>query len=57
MNAFTKSIGIRFPIIQAPMAGGVDTPALVAEVGNAGALGSLGASYLSAAQIDEAVAP
>jgi len=56
MNAFTQSIGIRFPIIQAPMAGGVDTPALVAEVGNAGALGSLGASYLSAAQIDEAVA-
>jgi nitronate monooxygenase len=49
MNTFTQSIGIRFPIIQAPMAGGIDTPALVAEVSNAGALGSIGAAYLSAA--------
>jgi nitronate monooxygenase len=56
MNPFTQSIGIQFPIIQAPMAGGIDTPALVAEVGNAGALGSIGAAYLSAAQIGDAVA-
>jgi nitronate monooxygenase len=36
-----KLLGIRTPIIQAPMAG-VGTPALVAAVSNAGGLGSLG---------------
>lgn len=35
------------PIIQGPMAGGASTPALVAAVSNAGALGSLAASLLS----------
>ncbi len=38
------------------MAGGIDTPQLVAQVCNAGALGSIGAAYLSALEIDEAVA-
>ncbi len=42
------------PVIQAPLAGGGDTPALVAAVGNAGALGFIGAAYLSPEQIDEA---
>jgi nitronate monooxygenase len=42
------------PVIQAPLAGGGDTPALVAAVCNAGALGFIGAAYLSAAQIREA---
>ena len=36
------------------MAGGGDTPALVAAVANAGALGFLGATYLSAEQIRQA---
>ncbi|NVJ96544.1 MAG: nitronate monooxygenase [Alphaproteobacteria bacterium] len=36
-----EAIGVKFPIIQAPMAG-VSTPALAAAVSNAGALGSLG---------------
>jgi nitronate monooxygenase len=36
----TEKLGIRYPIIQAPMAGGTTTPQLVAAVGNAGALGS-----------------
>jgi nitronate monooxygenase len=49
-------LGIRFPIIQAPMAGGPTTPALVAAVTNAGGLGSFGAAYSSVAQIDDAVA-
>ncbi len=35
-------------LIQAPMAGGATTPELVAAVSNAGALGSLGAGYMSA---------
>ena len=37
----------QYPIIQGPMAGGSCTPALVAAVSNAGALGALPASLLS----------
>ena len=36
------------PIIQAPMAGGVCTPELVAAVANAGGLGSFGFAYSQA---------
>ncbi len=39
------------PIIQAPMAGGGDTPALVSAVCNAGGLGFIGAAYLAPVQI------
>lgn len=38
-------LGTRLPIIQAPMAGGATTPALVAAATNAGALGSFGFAY------------
>jgi NAD(P)H-dependent flavin oxidoreductase YrpB (nitropropane dioxygenase family) len=38
-------IGIEYPIIQAPMAGGPATPDLVAAVSAAGALGSFGHAY------------
>jgi len=41
----TERLGIRYPIIQAPMAGSTP-PALVAAVSNAGGLGSLGAALL-----------
>ena len=44
------------PVIQAPMAGGATTVALVSEASKAGVLGSLGAAYMSAEQIDAAVA-
>ena len=44
-NALTQLLGTRLPIIQAPMAGGITTPALVAAAGNAGALGSFGFAY------------
>ena len=44
------------PIIQGPMAGGANTPAMVAAVCNAGGLGSLAASLLSPAVISEQVA-
>lgn len=43
----TRRLGIRYPIIQAGMAGGITTPELVAAVSNAGGLGTLGAGYLS----------
>lgn len=38
-------LGTRLPLIQAPMAGGITTPALVAAAGKAGALGSFGFAY------------
>ncbi len=38
-------LGIKLPIIQAPMAGGTTTPQLVAAVCEAGALGSFGFAY------------
>ena len=37
----TRLLGTRYPIVQAPMAGGFTTPELVAAVSNAGAPGSL----------------
>ena len=47
----TRRLGINHPIIQAPMAGGADPPELVAAVSNAGAIGFIGLSYMSPAQI------
>lgn len=44
------------PIIQGPMAGGANTPAMVAAVSNAGGLGSFGASLLSVDTIRTQVA-
>src|SRR6188508_2109639 len=52
----TERLGIEHPIIQAPLAGGGDTPALVAAVCEAGALGSIGATYLTPQQIAETCA-
>jgi nitronate monooxygenase len=48
---FLRELGIRCPIIQAPMAGGPATPELVAAVSSAGALGSLGSAYSTPEQI------
>ena len=48
----TERLGLRYPIIQAPMAGGPTTPELVAAVGNAGALGSFGFAYTEPAAIE-----
>jgi nitronate monooxygenase len=47
-------IGFNHPIIQAPMAGGGTTPALVTAVSDAGALGFLAAAYLAPEQIMQA---
>src|SRR5919204_595260 len=51
----TRRLKLTHPIIQAPMAGGGDTPRLVAAVCEAGALGCIGAAYLTPQQIGEAV--
>jgi len=52
-TALTQRLGLAHPIIQAPLAGGGDTPELVAAVCEAGALGFIGAAYLSPPQIAE----
>ena len=46
-----RDLGIKYPIIQAPMSGGSTTPELLAAASNAGALGSFGAAYLAPDQI------
>ncbi|MGD1082279.1 MAG: nitronate monooxygenase [Candidatus Sulfotelmatobacter sp.] len=51
MTTFRELLGIELPIIQAPLAGGGDTPDLVAAVSNGGALGFIGAAYLTPEQI------
>ena len=48
-------LGLQGPLIQAPMAGGATTPELVAAVSNAGALGSLGGTYLAPAELEKAI--
>ncbi|KYD07059.1 Enoyl-[acyl-carrier-protein] reductase [Heyndrickxia sporothermodurans] len=49
-NNWIETLHIDYPIIQAPMAGGITTPELVAAVSNAGGLGMIGAGYLNAEQ-------
>jgi nitronate monooxygenase len=46
-----RKLDLLHPIIQAPLAGGGDTPELVAAVSNARALGFIGAAYLTPEQI------
>ncbi len=50
-TALVRRLGLRHPIVQAPMAGGGDTAALVAAVSEAGGLGSIGAAYLAPTEI------
>ena len=49
----TELFNLTIPVIQAPMAGGGDTAELVSAASNAGALGFIGAAYLSSEQIVE----
>lgn len=49
------TLQIKYPIIQAGMAGAITTPELVAAVSNSGGLGTLGAGYMSPEQIREAI--
>jgi nitronate monooxygenase len=50
-----KMLDIDYPIIQAGMAGKITSPELVAAVSNTGALGMLGAAYMTPDQLDEAI--
>lgn len=52
----TERLGLACPIIQAPMAGGGDTPELVAAVGEAGGIGFIGAAYRTPEQIRQTAA-
>lgn len=49
-----KLLNLKFPIIQAPMAGAA-SPELIAAVANTGALGSLGAGYMPPAELKKAI--
>ena len=51
-----QQLAIQHPIIQAPMAGGLTTPELISAVSNEGALGSLGAGYMPAEAMEQALA-
>lgn len=48
-----EKFNLRLPVVQAPMAGGITTPELVAAVGKAGALGFIGAGEMSPDMIFE----
>src|SRR5699024_6922465 len=54
-NEMTDLFKIKYPVIQAPMAGGVTTSKLVAEVSNSGGLGMIGAGYMTPIQIREQI--
>lgn len=51
-----ERLGIEFPLVVAPMAGGPTTAQMVAASSNAGVLGSLGAAYYSPEQIEFEIA-
>lgn len=55
-TSVSRLLGTRYPIVQAPMAGGFTTPELVAAVSNAGALGSLGGAALPPDDLQDAIA-
>lgn len=55
MNAFTRALGIRYPLIQGPFGGGLSSVAMAAAVSEAGGLGSFGAHHLPPDQIRRVV--
>src|SRR5271168_3149314 len=55
-TVLTQRLRLRNPIIQAPLAGGADTPQLVAAVCNAGGIGFIGGGYSTPEQIMELAA-
>ena len=54
-TSFTRALGVRLPIVGAPMAGGPTTTGLVVAVSEAGGLGVLGAGYLTPEATREAI--
>jgi nitronate monooxygenase len=55
-NALLSRLGVQHPIVQAPMAGGITTPELIAAVCEAGALGSLAAAVSPPQKIADDIA-
>lgn len=55
MPVLLQRLGIRLPIVQAPMAG-TSTPAMAAAATNAGALGSIGVAAMDAPSARGAIA-
>lgn len=55
-NKITEQLNITYPIIQAPMAGGITTTSLIIEVAKAGGLGMIGAGYLTPEQTKKQIA-
>jgi nitronate monooxygenase len=55
-TVLAERLGLDYPIFQAPLAGGGDTPELVAAVSESSALGFIGAGYLTPEQIAAAAA-
>ncbi|WP_166241937.1 NAD(P)H-dependent flavin oxidoreductase [Paenibacillus turpanensis] len=54
-NRFTAMLGIKYPIVQAGMAGGITSPELVAAVSEEGGLGTLGAAYMTPEDMRDAI--
>lgn len=55
VNALTRALTLKYPIVQGPFGGGCSSAELVAAVSNAGGLGSFGAVDLPAAGISETI--
>jgi nitronate monooxygenase len=54
-DGFLERLGVKHPVLLAPLGGGPGTPELAAAVSNAGGFGSIGAAYLTPGEITEAV--
>ncbi|WP_079507497.1 NAD(P)H-dependent flavin oxidoreductase [Mesobacillus jeotgali] len=54
-NELTELLNIEYPIVQAPMAGGITTSQLVSGVSNSGGLGMVGAGYLAPDAMQEQI--
>jgi nitronate monooxygenase len=54
-NEVTELLNIEYPIVQAPMAGGITTSQLVSAVSNSGGLGMIGAGYLTPKAMQEQI--
>lgn len=54
-QSFLERLQIKYPIVQAGMAGGVTTPELVSEVSRIGALGTVGAGYMNPAELQKTI--
>ncbi|WP_067934287.1 NAD(P)H-dependent flavin oxidoreductase [Alicyclobacillus kakegawensis] len=54
-TSVTRLLRIKYPLIQAGMAGGLTTPELVAAVSNAGGLGTIGGGYLQPEQLRQQI--